>query len=382
MKLLFVVPSLKQGGGGTITSLTGLLPLLKQLGHEIFIYVINNSDTNVSINEYATIINIGDGIRRKPSFRGRINGVLRNAIRNTKFLFSVIGIDISSIIFQRVAKSLDTGGYDYVIGFQEGNATQIVSYFTKSKKIAWIHGIYSRMLLMPEYKQRIYDYNRIDKIVCVSKTAMMDLIQSQPTLQNKAHVVYNVVDTEKIKRLATSTEEVTRDNVFKIVSVGRIDSVKRFSEIPRIARDLVNRGYIIHWVIIGGVAEEKEKNNLINQIEGYGVTGIVDWIGHKSNPYPYIKQSDLLVCLSVSETFNYTIAEAKVLDVPIVTTDFPAAFEFVQDGVSGKISSIENVSDTIGELISDTALYESIKKSLNQCDCHYGSSNQVEELFA
>ena len=101
------------------------------------------------------------------------------------------------------------------------------------------------------------------------------------------------------------------------------------------------------------------------------------------NPYPAIKNSDLLVCLSSSETFNYTLTEARILGVPVVSADFPAAKEFIKDGLDGIITSIEMMADTVSTFISDKGYYLIQKKAL--CDYNYDSWVVIEnfnKLFA
>ena len=72
----------------------------------------------------------------------------------------------------------------------------------------------------------------------------------------------------------------------------------------------------------------------------------------------------MLVCLSSSETFNYTIAEAKAIGVPVVSTDFPCAFEFIEHEKNGLILPIEKIADGIKRMLEDDKLYSGIQKNL------------------
>ena len=103
---------------------------------------------------------------------------------------------------------------------------------------------------------------------------------------------------------------------------------------------------------------------MIGNISDCKVDDCVHPIGAQSNPYPYIKSSDLLVCLSSSETFNYTIAEAKAIGTPVVTTDFSCAFEFMEQEKTGLILPIDQIADGIKRMLTDKALYLDIQNRL------------------
>ena len=60
-------------------------------------------------------------------------------------------------------------------------------------------------------------------------------------------------------------------------------------------------------------------------------------MGAKSNPYPYIAKADIYVQPSRHEGYCLTLAEAKCLAKPIVTTNFIGAYEQIEDGYTGFI---------------------------------------------
>ena len=93
-------------------------------------------------------------------------------------------------------------------------------------------------------------------------------------------------------------------------------------------------------------------------------------LGYKDNPYPYIKQSDLLVCLSSSEACPMIFNEAKVLSVPVVSSDFGGVEEFV-DLNFGLISCEDNMVLFIKSIICNNGDYkfqmqESVFKDYNK----------------
>lgn len=275
-------------------------------------------------------------------------------------MLTKLGYDPSEIVFKKMAKSL-SGRYDVVIAFQEGQATKMAQYISAQQKIAWVHCMYNRFKSMGN-ETDIDAYNRYDKIVCVSHTAAKDMINCEPQWREKIHVVYNAVDTTRVNEKAAEGIEFEKE--INLVSIGRIDPVKRFSFIPGIASQLKKMGLDFNWWVIGGVAVQDEYDKLLREIKQLNVDDYVHLLGPLSNPYPYIKSSDLLVCLSSSETFNYTIAEAKAIGVPVVTSDFPCALEFVEHERTGLIMPIDKMADGIKRILEDKILYSDIHTHL------------------
>lgn len=277
-----------------------------------------------------------------------------------KRLLTKMGYDPSEMVFKKMATSL-SGKYDIVIAFQEGQATVMAQFITAPQKIAWVHCMYKRFKSLSN-KTTIDTYNRYDKIVCVSYTAAKEMADCEPQWKEKIHVVYNAVDTVFVNEKAGGGIDFEKE--VNLVSIGRIDPVKRFSSIPKIASKLKETGVDFNWWIIGGVAIQDEYDKLVREIKQFKVDDCVHLLGSLSNPYPYIKSSDLLVCLSSSETFNYTIAEAKAIGVPVVTSDFPCAIEFVEHERTGLIVPIEKMVDGIKRILKDKKLYSDIRTYL------------------
>jgi len=82
------------------------------------------------------------------------------------------------------------------------------------------------------------------------------------------------------------------NHAFTIISVGRIDPVKRFCLIPQIAKQLLAKGCHFKWYILGSNDCSGEFKLLRNNIEKCGINDTVIWLGNKNNPYPYFAQSN------------------------------------------------------------------------------------------
>ena len=340
-----------------MTSFENLLNLLNKEDYEIDVYaIVDEGDAKDRIAKNAKIIN---------SARNHVNsksvGCLsfRHIAKTVKDGLTKIGYDIGPYLIKRRALHFNCEIYDAVIAFQEGYPTDFVANVNAKYKIAWIHSMYSRWGNVKTAKM----YDKMNSIICVSETAKQDMLSLYHNNENRIHVVKNSLDKDAIVRLSKEGP-LKKSDCFHIISVGRIDPVKRFSMIPVIAKELRDKGLKFKWSIVGGIADKREYESIVRRIREDGLEDIVSLEGQMSNPYPAIKNSDLLVCLSSSETFNYTLTEARLLGVPVVTVDFPAAKEFVNDGIDGTICSLEQMPDIIYSFITDVVFYEGQKEAL------------------
>jgi len=70
------------------------------------------------------------------------------------------------------------------------------------------------------------------------------------------------------------------------------------------------------------------------------------------------------VTLSLSEACPMIFNEAKILQIPIVSSDFGSAKEFINNGVDGIISPIEEFPEVIYQMMSNAMKYQNIKLNL------------------
>lgn len=366
-KILIVVPSFDSGG--TITSLLNVASSLDRRIVEVFVYAITNYGPNKdSVSRICRIVGESQEAVKGKS-ENTLKFLINRAMKRSFKLLQKAGIDLSKSYFKREIKKLEAYQFDYIIAFQEGTATRFVSMIPFSKKIAWVRSEYSRYLKLCGYPDETPIYDKFEKIVSVSKAATNNFLGLMPQYKNKTLHIYNIINEERVVQLSKEIIDYKRkDEVFNIISIGRIDPVKRFDYIPRIAEVLTKKGFSINWIIIGGYSEKTEQfyKELKNQILDSGLQDMIHLLGQKNNPYPYLRESDLLVSLSSSETFNNTLTEAKILGVPVVTTDYECAFESIKDNEDGLIASIGEMEGAIEKMISDEGLYSLIKDNLSR----------------
>ena len=225
-------------------------------------------------------------------------------------------------------------------------------------------------------------YAQFDKIIAVSKFAKEVFVRNFPEVKKKTCVIYNLLDISQIKESAKYpiTDTKFSAEMFTIVSVGRITEVKQFHKIPDLLARIKHIRPDIHlkWYIIGD-GDAFLKQEIIRKTIEFSLHGELILLGAKDNPYPYIKQANLLVCTSRTESWSYVINEAKVLQTPVVTIRCGSSEEVVEHGETGYITTEQDLPALLVELILDKdQIYTNIKQNVKQF-C-YDNNAIVEDL--
>lgn len=339
-KILFIIPEYSHGG--TNKSLENLLFLLDKEQYDISIYSLYEDGGDYYKKEFAPYV-----LKKSQLYywlhdnfiTRKLLGLYNKLTKRDNFAF----------LYKKEAKLLEKNyDFDVAIAYQEGTATQFVSYFTKTRKIAWIHCDYGAWT---GGHRRLADncYLLFSDVVCVSESARLSFCSLFPEMQSKTHAIYNTLADIEIKAKSIVYKTVTdyKNSYFNIVSIGRLSAVKQFDLIPRIVHQL--RTNSIRWYIIG---EGDSESVIRNEVDKYGLQDVVILLGSKNNPYPYIRLADLLVCTSSSESFSYVIAEAKVLHTPVLSNDFPVAYEVIDEAM-GWIANINHMHIVLTRIINN-----------------------------
>ena len=359
-RILFILPNLSTGG--TLSSMIGLLKYIDLKCHIDIFSLTGSSNLLLSINS-----NLIKSNWFMDCYYSRGNNYSGLKILQYFFVKLVKKCTISRVcceklVFKHIAKRF-SNKYDTVVAFEEGPATIFGSYIKSPLRCAWVHCDYSRYYNNGRERDIYEVYN---KIVCVSRYTAETFKATYPTLAKNVISISNILDYLQINRKA---EEIINDELFDkssftIISVGRFTKVKRFADIPKVAKQIKDQGYIFKWYILGPINKWDYFFEFQENVNRYDVKDMVFYLGNKSNPYPYFRESDLLVCMSSSEACPMIFNEAKVIGLPIVTTDFPSSFEFITSSFDGLIIDFENLSQAIIRFIKDNLFYSEIKKNI------------------
>lgn len=364
MNILFIVPGF--GLGGTTTALANLLNCGLADDYDIDVFAISRQCYNlqpvvshdIGLNGLTTAY-YGD-FSRFPT-KEKIKYLFVKLLKQIERGSSKLEEWVTRRTIQKIERKKH---YDIVVGFQEGLATRVASYFSCPRKIAWIHCDYANAYGKETDEGNLY--NRFEKVVCVSRFTHQGFVARYPALTDKTVVIHNLFDAQNVIKKAQEMIEDARYDTshFTLISLGRVHDVKRFYLIPEIAVQLKKAGLDFRWYILGSAGIPSELQRLTDAIQSNGIQENVIYLGGKPNPYPYLKAADVLVALSKSEACPMIFNEAKILRVPIVSTDFGSSYEFINDGETGIITPLEGLPDAIIRMYGDEVLREQIKANM------------------
>ena len=271
------------------------------------------------------------------------------------------------IYYKNILKSIPENEDEYDVAIAYAGPTEIIdAYITHKvkakKKIGWVHFDISKHKINEKLYENLYE--KFDKIFTVSNEANKKLNEIIPSTVNKSEVLLNIISKELINEMAK--EDINFDNEFdgvKIVTVGRLSKEKGQDLAIKALANLKKDGYKVRWYCVGEGNSREEYESLIkdNKLEEDFIL-----LGATPNPYPYIKNSDIYVQTSRHEGYCLTLAEAKCLCKPIVTTNFTGAYEQIEHGINGIIVSL-----------NEDYIYKNVKCII---DNKYVSYNFIEKL--
>ena len=269
--------------------------------------------------------------------------------------------------------------YDVAIGYLEKKPIYFcVDKVSAKKKIGWIHNDYEKL----EMDKKIDDkyFNKLDYVFTVSEECLNVLKKIFPQYKEKFKIMHNIVSDKAIKKL--SLEKVTDVQFNKedinIVSVGRLNYQKGFEMAIEACSILKGKGYKIKWNIVG---DGEERSNLERLINKFNVKDEFKLLGIRENPYPYVAKSDIYVQPSRFEGKAIAIDEAKILNKPIVLTNFSTAKDQIENKINGLICDMNSYSlaSEIESLIIESELKNNIVKNL--MEEKLGNEDEIMKLY-
>lgn len=264
--------------------------------------------------------------------------------------------------------------YDIAIGYAQGIPTYYVAEKVKAKKkFAWVNVSYK--LNEKEKKFQALFYDQFNTIIAVSDSTKEILLKSFPSYANKVNVLYDINNPHLISQMAELGESY-RDSFdgVRILTVGRLANQKGYDIALEACKMLKEKGIHFRWYVLGKGPLQSEIEDFIKK---YNLTDHFVLLGVESNPYPYFKDADIYVQTSKFEGFGLAIAEARMLNVPVVTTRFDAVYSQMVDEKNGLVVDMDSsaVVNGILRLIHDQQLQSEIIEYL-----HAEKKGNIEEI--
>ena len=219
----------------------------------------------------------------------------------------------------------------------------------------WVHNDY-----MSFYENDIEKYKKFfektkarefKKIIFVSEHDKNIFIDNFQELKEKCIYCNNLINYKKIEQKATEPcdDFKQKSNIVTFINLGRHDEKqKKLSRIINAVKRLNKEGYIFRVVFVGDGPDSQMYKKQAREIKN------IEFLGKKTNPYPYLKKSDCLLMSSDFEGYPVVFIESMILGKTIITTD-----------VSDSEKDIKNKFGIVVEK-SENGVYNGMKQYLEK----------------
>lgn len=301
-RILFLITSLAGGGA-----------------EKVLVNMVNRLDKNKYDVTVQCLFDVGVN-KQYLSPDVRYQYVFKHVIRGNSMLFKIFSPEY---LYKFMVKEK----YDVLVSYFQSPTTRIVAGCSdkSAKLVQWIHNeFHDRKAIAQCYrndKECSDIQKKFDANVFVAGTVKDAYLNTFPELCEKDNrVLYNVIESEKIKSMAQEVienKEELYSGQYNLISVGRLVPQKSFDRLINIIARLKNEGFDVRLLLLGsGELEEKLKK----QVKELNAEDSVVFLGYQSNPYKYVRRADLFVCSSLHEGYSTAVTESLIVGTPVITT--------------------------------------------------------------
>lgn len=320
IKILFFIETIE--GGGAEKVLRDLVNNMDRTKFDITVHTVWPCDAKQYLNE---------GIRYRSvySSRSRFNHLRYR-------LEAALGLTYRLHI---------RDNYDIECAYLECGATKIMASSTnkKAKKLAWVHCDLMKQSSNPQVfaQQTKQIYSRFDCVACVSEHVRSSFVELFGDTV-KTQVVYNAVNDEEILAKAKQPlDNVVAKRRQTVLAMGTLYAPKNYIRLLKAHKQLLDEGIAHDLWILGEGWQRAELEEFIRQ---NGLSDSVSMPGFQQNPYPFIREADVLACSSNYEGFSTFITEGVILGKPVVTTACSGMREILGDSEYGLITENDDAA--------------------------------------
>lgn len=269
--------------------------------------------------------------------------------------------------------------YDVAVAYAQSIPTFYVADKVNAKlKLSWVNCGYNLSPKNINFQEKFY--KKIDHIVVVSDAAKEVFKNKYPQFVDKMVVIWDMLNADVIKNMSNIETQTNMDKYIPcLLTVARLNKEQKGFDIALEAcKILKDKGITFKWYVVGQgpYREEMETFILQNNLQDTFI-----FLGTTANPYPYYKDCTIYVQTSRHEGFGLSIAEARILNRPVVTTEFSAVFNQMIQGKNGLVVKQDPfaVAEAIELLLKDKDLYQEIQEF--QKNEKKGNLEEIEKFY-
>ena len=236
---------------------------------------------------------------------------------------------------------------EIVIDFKSGDFLKLINLNKDVKKICWLHGEITKLNRYEERKNNLKkQLEKCDKVICICNEMKDNVIKEIPEIQNKLEMIYNPFNIDKIKELSKDILDLSEKEkeLLKqkyIIMVSRLElKMKDFFTLFNAYKELGLKNKNLKLYLLGDGPDRKVIEEKIKELNSEDKILL---LGMKKNPYPWIKNAELLVHSSKHEGFGLVLVEGLILEKMVISTNCPVGPKDILD--NGKYGSLVDIGD-------------------------------------
>lgn len=381
-RILFLISNLESGG--VSKSMVSLLNAIDRQTYDVSLWIA--SPYGVFMPQIPETVKVMYDERITALSQG-LGGVVRLLKQGCLFLAlgSLLRVALSKVdkswsgrLLAWLMPVVGEGEYDLIVDYNgQQQLYYMVNKLRGKKKVSFFHSDYSQW---PYYYTADKKYfPKVDTIFTISQHCVEVLKEWFPKQADKILLMENITSPMLINKLAEEPfENPWRKDVVKLITVGHVVDTKGSHWAIEATHILKERGVDVHWAFVGSVSDAPRYNKMVEQ---WNLQDNITFIGVVSNPYPYIKSSDIFVHPSQFEGKSIALDEAKLLCKPVVVTNFSTVHDQFQDNVNATICAMNPaaIANAIERLVKDEALR---KKYIDYLEVHkVDNTSEINKIF-
>ncbi|WP_223558132.1 glycosyltransferase [Chryseobacterium lathyri] len=371
-KVLIRIGSLRHGGAEKV-----LINFLKNLPEDKYeIDLLINLYTGMYIKEVPSWVNLQYLLKGEMITTNRPHEIPVKAFR---VLYQKLFLWFPALLYRFILKNKK---YDVEIAAIHGMYRELLSSPQKdSKKIIWIQNdIFNLKEYTPDVIRQLF---RFDRILVISNKLKEEMQKVAKTDMEKQAVIkiYNPIDKDDtLNKANTAIDDYPfSSSLPTFITIGTVYPQKGYDRLLEVHKKLIDEGLKHQIIIIGDGFDFENIQTKLNQL---GLQETVKMLGFRSNPYPYLKRADFYVMSSRHEGFPTIIAEALILNKPIVSTDVSGIKDLLQEGKLGVIipNSEDGIYEGMKKLLTNHELAAHYEKEIAMTDLPFVLQKSVAQL--
>jgi glycosyltransferase involved in cell wall biosynthesis len=381
-KIIFVNNNLKSGGVAR-----SLVNLLKEINKDYEITLLLFSKVGELVHEIPSNVKV---IESNSLFKYLAISNTESKSKISDFIIRAILASITKVFGTAISFKLILlsqrviGDYDYAISFLQGAGKKVfyggcnelvLKKINAKTKIGFIHADFLSGDINTTNNRK--NYKLFDKIVTVSEGCKANFLAVLPELEGKVYVVRNCSDWIDIQ-IKGGIDPVQYDSsYFNIVTVARLSPEKGIDRAIESIYKLVNEGYRVKYHIIGDGIEKKRLEGLISD---YHLFDFVSFYGDQFNPYRFMKNADLFLLPSFHEAAPMVFDEAKILNLPVLTTETTSTSEMIMSVNAGWVcnNSVNGIKSSLRYILENIDEVKKVKANLARKN--YSNKTSIAQL--